>query len=130
MLDTERSWLKAASLLLAYTECSGFVLRRRYASRLSRRQQPIILLLALGILLSLMHATDCASDAEHIDPGPDKKDRRYCARMQDAEQIRVVADKVRARPPRPRTRTPQPPSRTHAGRRRRTPRASRAGAGG
>ncbi len=52
------------------------------------------MVLAFAFLLAIIPASECLDVADSDEKGPEKKDRRFCARMQDAEQIRIVADKV------------------------------------
>ncbi len=55
---------------------------------------PHRLFLAVAIVLANITASECLDIADSNEKGPEIKDRRFCARMQDAERIRAVADKV------------------------------------
>jgi hypothetical protein len=50
-----------------------------------------------AVLLATLRESCAASDLEPGGASRVKKDRRYCARIQDADEIRQIADKVCAR---------------------------------
>jgi hypothetical protein len=52
----------------------------------------VALALAVVVVLSTIPSSECVGIAVN-EQGP-AKDRRFCSRMQDAEQIRIIADKV------------------------------------
>ncbi len=54
---------------------------------------PQFMILTLVVVLATIPGSKCVDIVDSNQQAP-PKDRRFCARMQDAEHIRVIADKV------------------------------------